>query len=476
MSDAPLPHPALDAAHVPGPQAALPGPAPDFPEDDAFDTTFPLDAFPEPLRAWIDATASVTHVGVDAIALPFLALTGAVIGVSLALQVAPGWVERPALWVALVGNTGTGKSPAIAAVRQPIDALQERAWDELRAHLRANRHRPEDPAEALAVDRLVTETTGIDALFDELWHSYGLLIARDELIGLLRAMESSRGRRGDARQKYLTLWSHAPLSPSRPRPEHSLILSPVVGILGGIQPGVYARLRWRDNDGFLERFLPVVLAGSTPYWREPVITSAPDDTSAPLRAITDRLAAIREIGPGPEGDGNIVHRDPAARAVWASWYNDNVDRLHAAPDLTAGVYRKLPAHTARIAIVLHALHYPDDAHERPLGGDVMHDATRLVERFRSHIHRVVPHLDTRLAPVTPAPRPTLPQRVHRLLAETDAPDGWVSRTDIWERLHRPDRDELTAALESLVTGRIAVARTITRPGSCKPTRQWRLVP
>jgi len=251
-----------------------------------------------------------------------------------------------------------------------------------------------------------------------------------------------------------------------------MILSPVVGILGGIQPGVYARLRSRDNDGFLERFLPVVLAGATPYWREPATTTAPHDTSALLRPITDRLAAIREIGPGPEGDGNVVHRDPAARAVWASWYNDNVDRLHAAPDLAAGFYRKLPVHTA---IVLHALHYPDDAHERPLGGDVMHDATRLAERFRTHIHRVIPCLDTRLPAVAPVPRPTLTERVHRLLAETDAPDGWVSRTDIRERLHRPDRDELTAALESLVTGRIAVTRTITRPGSRKPVRQWRLL-
>lgn len=441
---------------------------------DLDDAAFPLDAFPEPVRAWIRDTATAAQVSPDAIAFPFLAIAGATIGAIHALRVAPGWIERPTLWIALVGEVGTGKTPAITAVRRPIDVLQQRAWNESSAISRQSEARPRDPYESDDVDWLVTESARIETLIAELQSSVGLIIIRDELIGLVNSMEGARGRRGDARQKFLTLWSAAPLYSAHP-PSYPRAGMPVVGILGGVQPHVYARLRSRDGDGFLERFLPIVLDASTRYWREPSVVTAGAATAV-QDVVTERLAAIREVFPGPDGEGWVIDRDRAARAVWTAWYNDNVDRTRAVPELTAGFYRKLPAHTARIALILHVLHYPDDAHQHPLGPSVMHDATRLAERLRRHIHRVIPCLGTSTADVAPPPKLTLPQRVHRLLAETDVPDGWVDRTAIWERLLRPDRDELTAALDSLVADRIAVARAITRPGSRKPARQWRLAP
>lgn len=56
--------------------------APDSPEHpgELDDAGFPLDAFPEPARAWIRDTAATTGTGPDAVAFPFLAIAGAAIG------------------------------------------------------------------------------------------------------------------------------------------------------------------------------------------------------------------------------------------------------------------------------------------------------------------------------------------------------------------------------------------------------------
>jgi len=283
-------------------------------------------------------------------------------------------------------------------------------------------------------------------------------------------MEQSRGRRGDARQRYLSLWAHTPIAPSRLDPDTPYIRHPVVTIVGGIQPLVYASLRSKDHDGFLERFLPVFVGGRSDYWSESTVTATPPPD---LDAVTDLLAKLRAIpAAGQVGDpeGLLVLRDRAARDVWATWYNDNIDRIDAVPLVVQGFYQKLPAHVARIALILHALWNPD-APDSPLGGDTMIHATRIAECFRGHIHRAILLLGD--FDRVPAPRPTLAQRCLRILAETADPDGWTSRTDIYHRLGRPHPDDLTYALDSLATRGLVRSRRITPPRARKPVEQWR---
>lgn len=444
---------------------------------------FPIDAFPPLVRDFIAASAAAARTPVEMVAAPFLALAGATIGSRLRLDVGGGWVERPVLWIAVVGQTGTGKTPALNAVRRPFDLLQERAWTEWRDRHHAwlaERNRchsersDESPGEAPPINqeprfpRVYTTETTMDALVQDLRDSPGIAIVRDELIGIIHGMRQSQGRRGDARQHYLSLWAHAPIAPSRHNPDAPFIRTPVVGIVGGIQPLVFAQLRSKDQDGFLERFLPVFTHAYVDYWDESDTVSVA--TVPDAGAIAGLLATLRTPSDTGDPDGLLVTRSAAARDVWAAWYNDNVDRLRAVPIPVQGFYRKLPAHVARIAIVLHALAHPDDPGV-PLSGETMTHATRIAECFRGHIHRCLVLLGE--PGRIPPSRPSLAQRALRLLSEADTVDRWLSRTVLYARLGRPDRDELTAAFRSLADRNLVVTRRILPSGSRKPVEQWR---
>ena len=97
----------------------------DTAEDSIADLPFPLTSFPTDVAAWLEATAAHVRVPVAFVAFPFLALTGAVLGNQISLQLNPRWVEHAALWVALVAPSGHGKTPALAAARAPFTAFHK---------------------------------------------------------------------------------------------------------------------------------------------------------------------------------------------------------------------------------------------------------------------------------------------------------------------------------------------------------------
>lgn len=483
-----LPSPAVTPAVIPPPDLAA----------------FPIDAFPPLVQNFLLSCAASARVPVAVVAAPFLAITGAVIGAFLRLEVSPGWIERPVLWIAVVGPTGAGKTPALAAVRRPLDALQRRLSDEHAAARRTweesisaweRRGRTGLPPELRAPrpDCVVTADTTFDNLVASLHNaSPGLCILRDELVGVVRGMERRRGHRGDVRQAYLSLWSHGPVTSAGNDTSAHFSPFPVVSIVGGIQSQVLATLRSKDHDGLLERFLPVVTTAQDAYWTE---TGSAGAAPADIDAVADLFVTLRDWPEEPTGEGLIIQRAPAARKVWATWYNANIDRINASTHAMSsvgaipviarehspgirhslpveGFYRKLPAHVARIALVLHALWNPGAPHN-PLSATTMTHATRIGECLRTHIDQAVHIIDA--PPRWSLPKPTLAQRALRILAGAETADGWLGRSILYERLNRPHPDDLTRTLEHLAAHDLVTVRRITLPRARKPVEQWRYV-
>lgn len=439
---------------------------------------FPRDVLPPDVRRYVTAAANTARVPVEMVAVPFLAFAGSVIGNQARLDVnsatGHGWIERPVLWIAMVAITGAGKSPAIAAARLPLDRLQEEIWTGFRAGSSRDGLRlvsPTDPDLPARPDRLLTTDPTMEALVEELQTSPGIAIVRDELIGVIRAMNQNRSHRGDDRQKYLSLWSHQPLAPTRRNASGTFggfVRAPVVSIVGGIQPRVLPGLRSKQEDGFIERFLPLVIGLPVRYWSE---AGARDTPPPDVDGMVDLFRALRSLAKTvTDPDGLLVLRHPDARALWATWYNENVDRTEAVPLPVKGFYLKLPAHVARIALILHLLWHPDDP-DQPLSGQTMAHAVALGEFFRTHIHRMIPFLGE--PGRIPQPKPLLTWRILRLFAEAEDPSAWVTRHDLYNRLGRPPREELTKALDELISHERLESRTIDTPNGRRPTRQYR---
>ncbi|MGI8486674.1 MAG: DUF3987 domain-containing protein [Thermomicrobiales bacterium] len=314
---------------------------------------------------------------------------------------------------------------------------------------------------------LITTDATMEAIVETLRTAPGIAILRDELVGIVRAMNQHRNHRGDDRQKYLSLWNHQPLMPiDHRKANQTIIRAPVVCIVGGIQHRVVTRLRSRDEDGFIERFLPVVCNPLVYYWNESGIArhELPD-----IEGIADLLQTLHTLLDRYQ-DGLCITRDRDAGAVWAHWYNENVDRMHASPASIRGFYQKLPAHVARLSLILHLLWHPDDP-DQPLSAATMTHAVTLGEFFRIHIHRQARILGEH-API-PDAKPTLEDRITRVLAEVDTSDGWLTRTEIYNLTGRPIRAELAAALKTLHDRNAIITRFTTAPNAKRRTTEYR---
>jgi hypothetical protein len=421
---------------------------PELRDPAATDPGFPLHVFPPEIATWLESTASATRVPATLTAAPFLAFVGATIGNQLRLRINPGWHEYPALWVALVTLTGIGKTPALASVRQPFDLLHLEAWETAQR----TGHCP--------VNSLLSTASTYARVTRELQQSTGLIIVRDELFGLIRAMDS---RRGEDRQHFLTLWSSEPVIPTQPGARH--ISAPVASIVGGIQPTLIPRIRNHGQDGFLERFLLFFVAGKQPRWGS-VPQPAPPETIAsyirPLRSITTEGAHPTDL---------IITLTTEAHDRWASWYDGHTDQTFVAPLLISGFYRKLPSHLARIALVLHALWNVNDP-TIPLDVTTMERAVEVAEYIRRHIHRtamLLDHWDPIRDPIT-----ALAERIIQAIAKTPDPDGWIDRTAILAATGRPRTALFSRIVNDLVQTGILETTTHRTGNRGRPSTLYRL--
>jgi hypothetical protein len=85
---------------------------------------FPFEVLPAPFAQFVEVVARALPCPPDFVAVPALAVAGAALGGGCELEVKRGWRERPALWIAIIGNPGSKKSPAWAAAVNPLHRKQ----------------------------------------------------------------------------------------------------------------------------------------------------------------------------------------------------------------------------------------------------------------------------------------------------------------------------------------------------------------
>ena len=243
----------------------------------------PIDVF-GPWGAWVVAAADAAACPPDYVAMPLLASASALIGNARWAAATDGWVEPPHLWIAAVGDSGTGKSPG-------ADALQREVWPELERRMRgdfpdrlrewrseqeiaaakhetwkkevrdagkANKPPPDPPAEAgpePQMPRLLQHDSTIEKVANLLACAApkGLLIVRDEIAGWIGGMTAYND---SGRQFWLEAHGGRPY-----RVERQKLAQPInvprlaVAVYGGTQPERLTHLMSDPDDGLLARFL-----------------------------------------------------------------------------------------------------------------------------------------------------------------------------------------------------------------------------
>lgn len=384
---------------------------------------FPVAALPEPVRSYIEAAAQAIGCDASYVALPLVTACGSLIGNSRRLEIKPGWYAPPILWTAIVGESGTAKSPAMNAAIGPVHVLQKQAFSD---HEKAQAiyeteklayekkltewkrgknvtDSPIPPA-VPACQRYVVSDCTVEALAVRLQDApRGLLLARDELSGWFGSFDryAAKSKGGDVAH-WLSMYSGGPLVVDRKasmpgQPRTIYVPRAAVSITGGIQHGILARALAPEHreSGLAARFLFTYPPRKAKRWNEGGISSdAEQELSIHYESLRKQLEPEIDLEGNPKP--RLIRFSKEAKGVWIDWFTrHNQKQVDLTGDLAAAG-SKLEEIPARLALILHFIEwsYGKRSDKADLSAETLESAIWLTEWFAHEAERIYSMLAT----------------------------------------------------------------------------------
>jgi len=345
---------------------------PEAPAVPAF-TPFPVDVLPEPIRGFVNEAAKAIGCDASFIALPMLSGLASAIGNTHRIELKRGWSEPAIVWTAIVGESGTKKSPPIELA---LTAIRKRQHDKMKEHAEAMKQHadalamherdatqwrkgksqtpPPAKPEAPIADRCWTDDTTTEALGVLLQQNpRGLLMVRDELAGWFNFDRYAGGKGGGDVAKWLEMFGGRPMVVDRQTRGTLYVPRAAVSIAGGIQPETLRRAlgqEHRDN-GLAARLLLTCPPRKPTRWTEADVNA---DTESAVAMVFDRLFGLtpETDEAGDERPRLVTLADDGKRA-WVTFYNEHAgEQVNLSGD-EAAAWSKLEGYAARLALVLH---------------------------------------------------------------------------------------------------------------------------
>ena len=342
---------------------------------------FPVEALAPVLRDYVAQLAASIPADPAFAALPALVLAGAAAGAAVAVSPKRKFVEVPALWACVVGDSGTGKSPSARPTERlafNIDTRMRlryeaevanylRAVEELRA--RQGQDAPDGenaPAPAARPTRPVREHFAlvdctIERLAEVLSHSRrGVVMVRDELDGWFSSFTRYKGKGGGSDvPNWLSLYDAGPLRVHRRtgEPRDIEVDGSFVAVSGGIQPDI---LRAVLSDpayvasGLAARVMFASPPKAVPRWSEAELSPEAE------RRFAEALDFLRDIPFVPASGPTVVRLSPDAKRRFVAMNNEFAEKaegLDGGP--MSAVLPKAVRFALRLALIDHLLRHAD---------------------------------------------------------------------------------------------------------------------
>ncbi|MBD2458218.1 DUF3987 domain-containing protein [Nostoc sp. FACHB-87] len=264
------------------------------------------------------------------------------------------------LWMALVGETGTTKSPILNSILNPLEELQadaEEAYQhdlarykqELALWQKLSKDEREDmPTEPFPREYYLQDAT-LEAIADCLSKqpNRGVIVAVDELAGLFAGFNQYRFQgKGNDRQKWLSAYDGKPIKINRKSSPRMLISRTSVSVVGTIQPCVLRRQmgNLEEDDGFWPRYM----------WIQLPLTEMPppgNETSHNLSLVLQNLYKnLENLSP------KTYQLNQNGQQVWKEWHCWCEKQKVSEPNSALrAIYPKAKERAARIALIVHCV-------------------------------------------------------------------------------------------------------------------------
>jgi len=348
---------------------------------------FPSDFFPPAVEAFRQSAARSIGIADEYLAGPMLAATSVAIGTAMGATVKPGWDEPASLFVATVGFSSSGKTPAGKHALKPLvhrhrtpagDGLATPTASEAgHDHLCVGSHPGDETDFACECDegaegyspprgprsgeneepvsQLIVKDTTLAALWEILERNpRGVLVYVDELAAMFTQSTPAQ------RQTWCEVYQADSRTVHRSSKSRRSIVLPrtFVSLAGGIQPDFFPSIRGKYDGGLLERFLICGRPeGSLPPWSDEVVDPAAEEAwNLSLVALLDIDKAAYT---GPEEHRDRLAFTPAAYerlrslrgSLEAHLQSQGVHVRHH------GVVLKLIANAARLSLIRRCLRW-----------------------------------------------------------------------------------------------------------------------
>jgi hypothetical protein len=356
----------------------------------------PLGLLPKVIEDFAVVQGELMGADPAELAVSALVVCAAAIHDSISVQVkrhTDGWKESARIWIALVGNPSTKKTPIIREATKPLldidDDLLRQYLSDLEVYNEMDKdHRKgkKPPAQV----RLRLEDTTVEAAQEVLKSSPGgVLLLQDELSGWFGAMEKYGGARGSANDRgfWLKSWNGGSSPVNRITRGSGLIPNLSVSLLSGIQPSVIRSIAQdTHDDGLLQRLFPIVLRSATMGHDRPTPPIARDYARLVGRLHELTTASIKDAS-GPSVQRPTLAFDDDAQEI-----RRRLEAKHLELMGLETVNRKLAAHIgkydglfARLCVTFHCIENSSGG----LPGYITKDTTQRVTDF---LHKfLLPH-------------------------------------------------------------------------------------
>lgn len=371
---------------------------------------FPTEALPACFREFVEQGASAIGCDASYLALPLLTAAASAIGNTRRIELKKGWSEPSILWSAIVGDSGTMKSPALEAALHPVKRRQEKALDthtfaladydgqkltyekELAAWKKksAAGDPPEAPEEPVLARTWADDLT-VEALASLLQSQpRGLLVACDELASWFGGFDRYAQASGGDSARWLEMHGGRSMQVDRKTGDQKTIFvkRASVSVTGGIQPAVLQRAlkpQHRES-GLAARLLLANPPRQPKVWTESELDA--DQTEAIQRVID----GLYDLQGEPNGQQEVIPIEvplsAAAKRTWIAFYNEHAEESAVETGDVAAAWAKLEGMAARLALVLQMVEDVQlGVSSSDISAESMRRGIRLVEWFKHETRR-----------------------------------------------------------------------------------------
>jgi len=458
---------------------------------------FPAGVLPDKCEELLTRAAHGAGVTLGHVAMPLLATVASLIGTARRTRPSRSWSEPLTLWAAIVGFSGSGKTPGISVTKRALSLIENtrkdkvaefqrrhdtkcqtakaaaKVWkDQVEEAVRAGLPPPEMPVEAMDPGLFVTPRLYVSEATIER-HAVllqarprGILLMSDELASLFLNM--GRYSNGSDKEFWLEAWNGHHYVVERMGRPPVMIDHLLIGMTGGFQPDKLARSFAGDSDGMHARVLFA-------WPEEPAFHSLTDDVTEIEPELLNALCRVVDL-PAGEQDDAFAPRDIRLSADARVQFEHFRQFQHRGKEALDGRERewwaKGPSQVLRLAGTLCYLDWAMEGGREPQAIE-MQFIEAAVRLWRDYLW---PHSRAAVRQIGLTDHHAEARRVLRWLKAGNRQE--VSREEVRREAltRRFDADQVQTIIDGLVRAGWLREVTAKAGGPGRPARRWNVNP